>query len=273
MRILCFLAFLVVINIQAQTIDLGLPKLSPRGIVTQTCGLTKITLNYGSPAVRGREIWGNLVPYKEVWRMGANSPTIIEFSESVIIESDTIPAGKYAMHAYPISESRFDIALSTNINDWTDTTQEILRFESQLRTIPFTERLRFTIRDFTDYSAIVALQWESLELSFQVNLQTEEQVEERFHLLLEPKWETFAQAAQYAIDVLGNYQLGSTYAKKAYALDPNFMTSYIMGSSALKIGDSVKAKKYLTESLNLGNKHPEAFFIREDVERLLQKAQ
>lgn len=273
MRILLILAIWFSGLLSAQQIDLGLPQLSPRGKVTQTCGLTEISLDYGSPAVKGRKIWGKLVPFDEVWRMGANSPTTIQFSKPVIIENDTVSAGIYAMHAYPLSKDRFDIALSKNIDDWTDTTQEIIRFQSQLRSIPFTERLRFTIRDFTDNNAIIALQWESLELSFQVDLLTERQVEQRFQLLLDPNWETFAQAAQYALDVLGNYQLGKTYAKKAYSLSPNFLTAYIVGSSALKTGDQSTAKKYLNESLSLGKQSPSEFFIKEEVEQLLRKAQ
>src|SRR5262245_34217373 len=80
---------------------LELPTLSPAAKVSQTAGLTEINVDYSSPGVRGRKIWGSLVPYGEVWRAGANQATKISFSKDVSIAGTAVPAGEYALFIIP----------------------------------------------------------------------------------------------------------------------------------------------------------------------------
>ena len=90
--------FLLVTGINAQTAREYLsPVASPQASVSQNVGMTNITIKYSSPGVKGRTIFGDLVPYNELWRAGANSPTIIEFSTDVKIGEKTIRAGDYAI--------------------------------------------------------------------------------------------------------------------------------------------------------------------------------
>ena len=88
-----FLAFLLIpfmVNVQAQ---LQLPAPSPSASVKQTVGLTDITIDYSSPGVKGRKIWGGLEPYNQIWRAGANAATKITFSNDVVIEGTNVPKG------------------------------------------------------------------------------------------------------------------------------------------------------------------------------------
>ena len=97
--IFTFLFFLTLnINLTAQ---LELPRISQRASVTQTVGLTDITITYSRPNVKGRVIWGGLVPYNEVWRAGANENTTISFSDQVKINGQDLPAGTYGLHMIP----------------------------------------------------------------------------------------------------------------------------------------------------------------------------
>src|SRR5260370_1937423 len=81
--------------------QLQLPRPSPAGKVSQTVGLTEISVEYSSPAVKGRKLWGGLVPYGEVWRTGANQATKITVSKDVTIRSTAVPACSYALFAIP----------------------------------------------------------------------------------------------------------------------------------------------------------------------------
>jgi len=81
--------------------DLDLPRPSPFAKVVQTVGLTDITVDYSSPGVKGRKIWGAVVPYDQLWRAGANNPTKITFSRDVSIADKPVPAGSYAFFIIP----------------------------------------------------------------------------------------------------------------------------------------------------------------------------
>src|SRR5690349_6027333 len=80
---------------------LQLPDLSPAAKVMQTVGLTEISVEYHAPGVRGRKIWGGLLPYGEVWRAGANETTKISFSKDVTINGTNVPAGDYGLFVIP----------------------------------------------------------------------------------------------------------------------------------------------------------------------------
>src|SRR5215212_8662680 len=77
------------------------PRTSPNATLTQTVGLTDITIKYSRPGVKGRTIWGDLVPYGKVWRTGANEATTISFSDDVTVEGQKLPKGTYSLHTVP----------------------------------------------------------------------------------------------------------------------------------------------------------------------------
>ncbi len=93
------------------------PRPSPDATVTQIVGVTEVKIDYSSPGVKGRQIWGELVPYGEVWRTGANEVTSITFSDAVKINGNELPAGTYGIHTIP-GESEWEIIFSkdTEIN-------------------------------------------------------------------------------------------------------------------------------------------------------------
>ncbi len=90
---------------------------SPRKMISTTSGGNTITVNYGAPSVRGRTIWGDLVPYNEVWRTGANEATTIEFDKDVVIEGNKVSAGKYSLFTIP-SENEWTIILNKVSKQW-----------------------------------------------------------------------------------------------------------------------------------------------------------
>src|ERR1700739_404243 len=102
-------------NSFAQSIKV--PALSTTQTIEQELGLGKITLTYSRPNIRGRKIFGGLVPYGEVWRLGANSATIIKFSDDVTIEGNKVPAGEYGMFAIP-TQGDWTIILNKTAHQW-----------------------------------------------------------------------------------------------------------------------------------------------------------
>ena len=103
--------------LSAQAPQLILPKASPRATVSQTVGLTEISITYDRPGVNGRPIWGTLVPWDSVWRAGANENTVIAFSSPVRVGDTDVPAGRYGLHMIP-SRPEWTVILSRQANAW-----------------------------------------------------------------------------------------------------------------------------------------------------------
>ncbi|MCX7743067.1 MAG: DUF2911 domain-containing protein [Flavobacteriales bacterium] len=140
---------------------------SPLKMTTGMIDGVKITINYGSPAVKGRQIWGALVPYNEVWRTGANEATNIEFSKDVLIEGQELKAGKYGLFTIP-GENEWTIIFNSVWDQWGaydyDASKDVLRIKVVPKTHePLAERLDFVIGKNG-----ISLVWEKLEVFFSV---------------------------------------------------------------------------------------------------------
>ena len=150
-----------------------LPQASPAASVTQKVGTTDLTLAYHRPAVKGRAIWGALVPWGEVWRLGANEATTLTVSDPVKIAGQDVAAGTYALFAIPGAE-RWTFILSRKAKQWGafsyDAKDDLARFEAKVGPAPHTERMTFSIDPAGDGAAEVALAWEKVRLSFPVTV-------------------------------------------------------------------------------------------------------
>ena len=159
---------------------------SQNSSVTQYVGVdTQITINYSRPAVKGRVVWGNMVPYGLApadkysngksfpWRAGANENTTIELNNEVKIEGKTLAAGKYSIHMIP-SEKDWIIIFNKNNNQWGsfsyDESADALRVTVTPTNGPFEEFLTYNFGNITDSSVIAFLQWEKLKVPFQIIL-------------------------------------------------------------------------------------------------------
>ena len=116
--VLCGLMVLFASSIAfSQSTQLNIPRDSQRASVTQRIGITDITVNYHRPLVKGRTIWGKVVPYGQVWRAGANENTTIAFSDPVTIEGQPLEKGVYGLHMIP-GENDWTVIFSRNSTSW-----------------------------------------------------------------------------------------------------------------------------------------------------------
>jgi hypothetical protein len=152
--------------------------------VSQTLGLdTEITIDFSRPGVKGRTIWGELVPYgmnpgnkysKEKpfpWRAGANEKTTITLSNDVLVDGKKLPAGKYSIHMIP-SEKDWTVMFNKNSEGWGsydyDEAEDALRLTVTPVEAPFQEWMRFGFDDLAGTSAVAFLQWEKLKVPFTI---------------------------------------------------------------------------------------------------------
>jgi hypothetical protein len=154
-----FAAVLVVVDAQAQ---------SPAATATGKANGATITINYSSPSVKGRKIWGELVPYGKVWRAGANQATTIEFDKDVTVEGKKVPKGKYSLYALP-GEKEWSIILNSQTGQWGitrggETTRDASKDVAVVTVKPkksaaMTEALKYEVNN-NGFSLI----WENLEV-------------------------------------------------------------------------------------------------------------
>jgi hypothetical protein len=107
----------VVGSMLLSNIALAQEKASPPATATGKCGDANVTINYSSPAVKGRKVWGDLVPYDKVWRAGANEATVFETDKDLKVEGKTLPAGKYSLYAQP-GENEWIIIFNSQTGMW-----------------------------------------------------------------------------------------------------------------------------------------------------------
>ncbi len=152
------------------------PRPSPNASVSQFIGVTEVTLHYSRPGVKGRAVWGKLVPYGEVWRAGANENTTIRFSTPVRVEGKELPAGLYGLQTIPAADD-WVIILSKDANEWGAYTykpdHDALRVHVKpVKTAEPQEWLSYSFRDLSDTSAVLELRWERLAVPVRIEADT-----------------------------------------------------------------------------------------------------
>ena len=244
--------------------ELKFPQPSPAASVEQAIGLTKVEITYHRPGVKGRVIWGELVPYDEIWRTGANEATTIEFSDEVMIEGNKVPAGKYGLFTIP-GKTEWTVIISKQSDLWGaggyKEDQDVLRIKVKPMEAPFPcEWMHFMFADLKDDSAKVILHWEKLMVGFTVTVDTKGTILKNIEKTMDRYWVSPYRAATYAFDkeMLDKAKElidTSTALKKVYW---NMLLKAKIYKGLAKTKNEIKdAVKILEEALLLGKDLPE----------------
>ena len=204
--------------------EIQFPRLSPGAAVSQTIGMTEVEIHYSRPGVKGRKIWGGLVPYGEVWRTGANENTTLQVSTPFKLEGHELPAGTYGLQTIP-GEGDWTLILSKDAEQWGafdyKPENDALRVTLRPRPAPQpVERLLFRFDDVTDSTATAVLAWERLELPFRLEVDTTAMVVEKAGQAV--RWQTPMQAANYCIEAKTCLDEAGRWLDLSLAIQPNF---------------------------------------------------
>jgi hypothetical protein len=153
------------------------PRVSPVATVSQYVGVTEVMIRYSRPAVNGRDVWGALVPYDQVWRAGANEATVISFTGPVQVEGEALEAGTYALFTIP-GEQTWTFIFSNRPHQWGafgyTQAEDDLRVTVEAEPAEHREHLHYSIPVVTDSTAQVVLHWELLKIPFTVSVEAQE---------------------------------------------------------------------------------------------------
>lgn len=168
MKLLSFLAFALFLSTTALQAQDKADRPSPPMTASATVNGSEITIDYSSPAVKGRKIWGDLVPYGKVWRTGANEATTFTTEKAVTVKGNELPAGKYALFTIP-GEDEWTVIFNSEWDQWGaynyNESNDVMRFTVKPEKIKKTqERLDFSISE----KGKVTMKWDQAQISFDV---------------------------------------------------------------------------------------------------------
>jgi len=202
----------------AQSTQLNLPRDSQRASVTQRVGITDITVNYHRPLVKGRTIWGKVVPYGQVWRAGANENTTITFTDPVSVEGNALDRGTYGLHMLP-NQDQWTVIFSKVNTAWGSFTykdsEDALRINVKPEATEFREALAYDIDQPTENSAVVTLRWEKVAVPFKVSVDVNSVVQDS----LRKQLRGLSQYTWDGWDDAGNYLLAHKDLEEALAYE------------------------------------------------------
>lgn len=248
------LTFLFVSPAIAQR-QLTMPELSQAASVSQTIGLTKITVDYHRPLVKNRKIWGGLVPFNKIWRAGANENTTIQFSDPVMINGTEVPAGTYGLHTIP-GEAEWTVILNKNSGAWGsyfyDESLDQLRFIVKPATAPFAEALAYYFENPEENSVNLVLHWEKLKIEFSIKVDVKEVVfaHMKQELTTMPGffWQGYSQAALYCLQNDMHREEAMKLIDISIGKNRNFTNLRVKSGLLQKAGDVQGAEKLMTEA-------------------------
>lgn len=243
-----------------QAVELKLPTISQRSIVTQRIGLTDITINYCRPLVGGREIWGKAVPYGRVWRSGANENTTISFTDDVSVEGKPLPAGTYGLHTIPNAD-QWTIIFSKNSTSWGsfsyDEKEDALRVSVKPHTAEFTEALAYTFDEPKPDSVAATLRWEKIAVPFRVSVDVNaivlRSIQNQLRNIGGFTWAGYDEAANWLLDANQNLDQAMKWEDRSIQIEERFEN--LLGKSQIleAQGKKEEAAAMKTKALDIAS--------------------
>lgn len=243
------------------------PQPSPFTKIEQKVGLTDFVLEYSRPNVRERKIFGDLVPYSQVWRLGANANTKITFNTNVSIGSTTLTAGTYAIYAIPNATS-WDVIFYTDATNgglpakWDDA-KVAAKVNVEIYPLPMNiETFTITFDDLTSNSAVLGIMWEKVYIGVKIDLPTDDMVLSSINTVMNasPTANDYYNAAVYYFQENKDIKQAKTWIDKAITTAGNNaqfwqlrQQSLIYAKAGDKAGAIAAAKKSLAASEAAGN--------------------
>jgi hypothetical protein len=250
--ILAFAFLLASLTIEAQ---LKTPQPSPKSTLEQVVGLTNVTVDYSRPSMKGRTIFGDLVPFGKLWRTGANANTTVSFSDDVVIAGKTLKKGKYALYTTPRADN-WEVVFYSSTDNW-GTPEEWDETKVALRTNVTPEMLNRNVESLTiginnldNNFAHLEISWEKTIVAIQFEVPTQKLVTASIDKVMAgPSAGDYFSAAQYYYQSNIDITTALTYINKALDMSKDKPFWYYRQKSLIqaKMGD----KKGAIESAKL----------------------
>ena len=266
-KTLLVLALAVSLNTDLQAQGLQMPQASSSQTIIQNFGLGKITVNYSRPNTKGRKIFGGLELYGTVWRTGANSATLISFTEPVKIGGTEVPAGEYGLFTIP-GEKEWTVILNKGAKQWGayeyKEADDVLRLK--VKPVTLKEKVETFSIQFADVyptKAKLQLKWENTEIDVDLSTEVDAKVMAGIEEAMKGEKKPYFQAAQYYFE--NGKDLNKALQWMNIADENNKTQPWVKLWKArvqLKMGDKVAAGKTAQEGLKIATETKNQEYIR-----------
>lgn len=237
-----FIALFGLPNLNAQQITF--PQPSPLCNVSQNFAIGKIEISYSRPSLRGRSVFGNIVPFNEVWRTGANSATTINFTEDVNINSQIVKAGKYGLLTIPAKDNwTIILTKDLNVTSAEDYKKEndVVRISAEPKLLSSAvETFTIDINNFTNTNANIDLTWENTKVSFAVTMNYDEKLSQQIEKTMGKDTRPYHSAASYYFDNKKDLNKATEWINKAVEINPAAYWSWLLKAKIHKANGDIK---------------------------------
>ncbi|MGV3545715.1 MAG: DUF2911 domain-containing protein [Pedobacter sp.] len=260
-------------NLQAQ--GLKMPQASTTQTVSQAFGLGKIDLTYARPSMKGRKIFGALEPFDKVWRTGANSATVIKFSDAVKVEGKDLPAGEYALFTIP-GKTEWTIIFNKGTKEWGSYTyseaNDVLRVKVKPTTLKDkVETFTIQFANISDTAADLQLSWENTLVNVKLTTSVDEHVMASIAEAMKGEKKPYFQAAQYYYTNGKDLKTALEWMNEAekQMTDAPWVKLW-KARVQLKMGDKVGAAKTAKEGLDIATRIKNEEYVRMNTQLIEQ---
>lgn len=253
MRKLSLFIALALVTTSALAQQIRTPRPSPQASLKQTIGVTDMTINYSRPGVKGRTIWGGLVPYDKVWRTGANEATTITFSEDVTVNGQKLPKGTYSLHTTP-GQTSWKVHFNSVADQWGsysyDAAKDVVVVDATPAAAPHMEWMSFEVPEMTTDKATVVLRWDKVAVPFTVDTGATTKVMTQLRNALQPDWRAPFTAANFAFENKGaaTDQEISDWLDRSLSVNQNISNLWLKARFLHRLGRTQEAIKAAEEA-------------------------
>lgn len=251
--------FLLTFSLAAVMAQPTLPQKSPTATLKQTVGLTDIEIIYSRPSVKGRTIFGDLVPFNEVWRTGANKATQLSLSTDVTIGGKKVPAGKYSVFTIP-TKGEWTVIIHKETELWGSgeykAENDLVRFTTKPRLMQQSvESFTIELGNFKNDGATWMMMWDKTLVSFDIKVDVEAEAWKNIETSLADvgdNWRIYIRSAQYAVDQNKRLDDALGWTNKALEMEEHWWALWTQATVYAAQNDYKKAQKSLKKSIAVG---------------------
>jgi Protein of unknown function (DUF2911) len=238
-----------------------LPARSPKSTLKQKVGLCDITIEYSRPSARNRAIFGNLVPYKEVWRLGANECTKISITQPLIFGRSVLDTGTYAIFAIPQEDGKWDIIFNTDHKQWGsmsyDSEKDAVRVIGGASKNEHTESFEISINRISNYGATILIRWEGLKVEVPFTVETDAHVQKEIESAIAEGKEleqVHYRAADYYLQMKKDTKQAMMHIDKSIEIQEGYFNLFLKAQILHEDGDNKAALKLGKKAKKLAKK-------------------
>jgi Protein of unknown function (DUF2911) len=245
------------------------PAPSPAATISQVVGVTKISIDYSRPSLKGREIFGKLIPFDKPYRTGANSSTKIETTGDIMVQGQVLKAGKYAIMSIP-SPTNWTIIFSKNLGVSEQNyaaSDDVLRVTARPQDVSTVESFTIDFSDVKDDAAMMNISWEKTKVSVAITVDNVASIESAVNAKGNDASNTFQQAADYMLQKGLDLNKALGLVDKSLALREGFRNNWIKAQILDKLGKSSDAMGFALKAQALGAGDSSYQFFKDGIEK------